>query len=380
MCDELRAETARAFRTGWFSDDSYQYKLTDHLGNTVVFFADHNDDGILNTDPASQGYEVLQRNLYYPFGAPLEFSVEPIGTHPSMDYLYNGKELDNDLGLNWYAYGARFYDASIGRFTSVDPIAAEFAHVSVFNYAENRVPNGIDLWGLQYVSFHESLFNYRRNYLYYKTNSFQSGVDNGQDWIGTSIPYAQMKLNVELPPARGRYLKEMHRQADILSKKYKGINFRKSGLKVHKVNRKQMRDYQMSLSSSIKFGKMGGIMVFLDLTQDAYNAFTGINQNREFDRQLDLFQNAFDDVVDAYNDNKVDEIYLNQDDFSALVNFVFQGTEIQDPSLAEVGVMISSEYAKNYIGGQTLITTPEGMDNYPPIKLFSNTFRRNENP
>jgi hypothetical protein len=44
------------------------------------------------------------------------------------------------------------YDAAIGRFPSVDPIADQFAHVSPFNYAENRVPNGIDLWGLQYLN------------------------------------------------------------------------------------------------------------------------------------------------------------------------------------------------------------------------------------
>ena len=42
------------------------------------------------------------------------------------------------------------YDPAYGRFTGVDPIADQFAFVSVYNYAENRVPNGIDLWGLQY--------------------------------------------------------------------------------------------------------------------------------------------------------------------------------------------------------------------------------------
>lgn len=32
----------------------------------------------------------------------------------------------------------------------MDPIADQFPHVSVYNYAENRVPGGIDLWGLQF--------------------------------------------------------------------------------------------------------------------------------------------------------------------------------------------------------------------------------------
>ncbi len=65
------------------------------------------------------------------------------------DYLYNGKELDTDFGLNWYHYGARMYDPSIARFTGVDPIVDKFAHVSTYNYAENEPVAHIDLWGLQ---------------------------------------------------------------------------------------------------------------------------------------------------------------------------------------------------------------------------------------
>ena len=38
-------------------------------------------------------------------------------TAPENKYQYNGKELNEDLGLNWYNYGFRYYDAAIGRFT-----------------------------------------------------------------------------------------------------------------------------------------------------------------------------------------------------------------------------------------------------------------------
>ena len=54
-------------------------------------------------------------------------------TAPENKYLYNGKELDENLGLNWYHYGFRMYDAAIGRFPCVDPIADQFQHVSPYN-------------------------------------------------------------------------------------------------------------------------------------------------------------------------------------------------------------------------------------------------------
>ncbi len=68
------------------------------------------------------------------------------------NFLYNGKELQDDLELDWYDYGFRFYDPVLGRFPNMDPIADQFNWVSPYNYAENRPIDGIDLWGLQYLS------------------------------------------------------------------------------------------------------------------------------------------------------------------------------------------------------------------------------------
>ena len=66
-------------------------------------------------------------------------------------YLYNGKELQTDFGLEWYDYGARFYDAALGRFISIYSLASEFPHKSPYDYAENKPVNCIDLDGLEGV-------------------------------------------------------------------------------------------------------------------------------------------------------------------------------------------------------------------------------------
>ena len=44
----------------------------------------------------------------------------------ALPFRYNGKEFIAMNGLNWYDYGARFYDPQIGRFTTVDPLAEIF--------------------------------------------------------------------------------------------------------------------------------------------------------------------------------------------------------------------------------------------------------------
>jgi RHS repeat-associated protein len=130
------------------------FYLHDHLGNTVVLFEDKNGDGVIQENPDDPEIsEVLQRELYYPFGLQLR-GTAPIQPSTDQRYLYNGKEQMEGTGL--YAYGFRYYDPVIGRFTGVDPIADQFAFVSGFNYAENSPINGIDLHGLQFVDSNDA--------------------------------------------------------------------------------------------------------------------------------------------------------------------------------------------------------------------------------
>ena len=47
-------------------------------------------------------------------------------------YKFNGKELDLVHGLRLYDYGARMYDQILGCWTSVDPMAEKYCHISPY--------------------------------------------------------------------------------------------------------------------------------------------------------------------------------------------------------------------------------------------------------
>jgi len=91
----------------------------------------------------------LQELHYYPFG----LIMEGIGTAKVADnaYKYNGKELNEDLGLNLSDYGARWYDAALGRWWSVDPLGEKYLGWSGYNYGVNSPINFIDPDGMQVV-------------------------------------------------------------------------------------------------------------------------------------------------------------------------------------------------------------------------------------
>ena len=82
------------------TDGKYHYYLKDHQGNNRVVVA---EEGTIE-----------EVNHYYPFGGVFS------STGDAQPYKYNGKELDRKGGLDWYDYGARMYDAALGRFMKTD--------------------------------------------------------------------------------------------------------------------------------------------------------------------------------------------------------------------------------------------------------------------
>jgi RHS repeat-associated protein len=124
----------------------YEYFIKDHLGNTRVTVKDNSGTA-----------QIVQESHYYPFGMTMEglsYSGLLSGVEANK-YLYNGKELQDDLGLNWYDYGARFYDAQIGRFHVVDNYAEKYTSLNPYQYVANNPINSIDFNGDYIIMYDE---------------------------------------------------------------------------------------------------------------------------------------------------------------------------------------------------------------------------------
>ena len=137
--------------------NAYYYYLKDHQGNNRVVI---NGSGT-----------VMETNHYYPFGGVFSTmtNVQP--------YKYNGKELDTQNDLNWYDYGARHYDAALGRWFVVDPLAEKYYSWNSYAYCKNNPINRIDIDGKDdYMINNKGWISIRQ-----KTNTNTDRVFSGGD-------------------------------------------------------------------------------------------------------------------------------------------------------------------------------------------------------
>jgi RHS repeat-associated protein len=109
----------------------YEYDLKDHLGNNRVTIKPK------TIDPTQA--DIIQEKSYYAFGMEMDLGLAKQDYHK---YLYNGKELQEELGQ--YDYGARFYDPETARWNVTDPLAENFSAHTPYNYVYNNPVNFTD--------------------------------------------------------------------------------------------------------------------------------------------------------------------------------------------------------------------------------------------
>ena len=108
------------------------YFVKDHLGSVRVI--------------VDQAGTVREQNDYYPFGERCPESTYAVSAVNR--YKYNGKEEQTVGDLGMLDYGARMYQAGIGRWFVPDPLAEKYYSVSPYAYCRNNPIRFVDPDGM----------------------------------------------------------------------------------------------------------------------------------------------------------------------------------------------------------------------------------------
>ncbi len=118
----------------------YVYVSNESNSNFDVFF-----DDVRVTH--SKG-NILQEDHYYPFGLSISALSSTAPLSKPNNYKFNGNEEQTDFSWDIYDFNARFYDASLGRFMNIDPLADQFVSYTPYHFTHNNPTNLVDPTGM----------------------------------------------------------------------------------------------------------------------------------------------------------------------------------------------------------------------------------------
>ncbi len=179
---------------------NYVYHYTDHLGNIRLAYT---------KDPVSGEPKIIEENNYYPFGlkhpynaAIYEFTANGSGVslqqvnEKAYDYKYQGQELQDELGLNWYSFKYRNYMPDIGRFFNVDPLAEDYSYQTPYAFSGNKVVSHRELEGLEEVI---AIYGTGQNPVVHKMSNYHL-----KDWNRLKLTYSNYLTNTSSSWHTGR--------------------------------------------------------------------------------------------------------------------------------------------------------------------------------
>ena len=163
-----RKQGERGYPTGHISTSSTKEGTWEYLSKTVLVPADVKEinvrienarlgkvwfDDVKIVKGNTSQTVIVEESNYYPFGLKhkgYNNVISSNGNSTAQKYGFGGKELNQELGIQWHDFGARNYDASLGRWMNLDPLAEipQNLSLSPYNFVKNNPVKFIDPDGM----------------------------------------------------------------------------------------------------------------------------------------------------------------------------------------------------------------------------------------
>src|SRR5690606_29100949 len=163
-------------------DHVYQYR--DHLGNIRFSYTDA---------PSNPGTPtIIEENSYYPFGLEHKGYNNVVNGVENKYKTYQGKEIEEDLGLNTLAFGWRDYDPAIARFNKIDRFAEKYEDLTPYHFTANNPLTYLEINGDSLdVANDRSSKRDIRNLVRGRNRRYLSIDDNGN----VSLDFSKLRKN-----------------------------------------------------------------------------------------------------------------------------------------------------------------------------------------
>ena len=138
--------------------------------------------------PQNMTYSNNRSTTYVYDATGRKLQVEYVNPATTFDYCGNMIYVNGTHGLDMYDYGARFYDPSICRFTTMDPMCEKYYHLSPYIYCLNNPVNVIDNRGDTITYINNGIT------FYYKMDGDKSGFYN-KEGICLDRPFGNTLTN-----------------------------------------------------------------------------------------------------------------------------------------------------------------------------------------